>query len=85
MICPSGTRRSLVAFGRCWLEDDGLPSHFSGVVAMAPEVRFDGDQMTLEAHCPAALKLAHNQGKELTARYLSSALHALSSDGCADS
>ena len=80
VICPSGIRRSLVAFGRCWLEEDGLPSHFSGVVAMMPEVQFGTSDMTLEAHCLAAFELARNQGKDLTARYLSSAIHAVSSD-----
>ena len=80
VICPSGTRRSLFAIGRCFVDGDGVPSYYSGMVTTAsnaPLLQSD----SIEGHCQAALAIAKEQGRELTERYLSSALRSLGQPG----
>ena len=78
VMYADGTVRSLVSFGRCFRDETGEPSFYSGAVmdAAAPQVAVGDDP--LEAHCRAALLLAKQGGNELAARYLSSALNVLS-------
>jgi hypothetical protein len=77
VICPSGARRSLISFGRCLRDEDGVPSYYSGAVAAASDERLILSGDPLESHIRAAFSLASDQRRELTQRYLSSALRSL--------
>ncbi|WP_320188489.1 hypothetical protein RMS29_026490 (plasmid) [Agrobacterium rosae] len=69
-----GRNRSLVAFGRCLHDQDGVPSFYSGTIIEVTSSRASLGDDPLLVFCRAALNLAEQRGSELTARYLSSAL-----------
>lgn len=77
VITPSGSKRKVVAYGRCLQNEKGIPSFFSGT-AMA----LDSDTLAigtdpLEAHCRAAIGLAKQRHKALTVRHLEAAVFSL--------
>lgn len=80
VLCPSGTRRSVVAFGRCLHDIDLVPSFYTGAVMLASQAALVVGSNAIEGHCRAALAIARDEGRELTARYLSSALRSVGSD-----
>lgn len=79
VVHPDGSRRQVVAFGRCLRNEDGIPSFFSGVVISgeADDVAVIDDP--LEAHCRAAIGLARQRNQQIAVRYLEAALFALGS------
>lgn len=77
IFSPNGTRTQVVAFGRCLKDADGIPSLYTGTVMMASHAALAVGTSPIEVHCQAALSIARKEGRELTARYLSSALRSL--------
>lgn len=70
--------RSVTSVGRCLRAASGIPSVFTGHVFETPDEQISvSGYGSAEVFCRSALSLARNQQKELAARYLSSALHAL--------
>lgn len=73
----NGTTKSLISFGRCFKDDNGVPSYYSGAVMVAETSPVMVCENPLETHCKLALDLARSRGNDLAARYLASALVAL--------
>lgn len=65
----------VVAFGRCFRNTEGKPSHYAGIVFRAAERASDGNPMV--AHIAMAHKLAVNAGRAQVADALQSILEAL--------
>lgn len=81
ILCPSGITKSLLSMGSCARDADGVPSIYSGIVLVERELDIEVRAATLELQISDAIGLAHIDGRELTERYLSSALRSLSSSG----
>lgn len=88
ILLPDGKLRTLTSFGRCFRNESGDASFYSGAVIDTPASGQALGNDTLVALCQAALSLAEQRGNELTARYLLSALksvgpgsHSTSEDG----
>ena len=81
ILTRDGRIRSLLSMGSCANDQDGVPSTYSGIVLVADEVAVTVEAAGLEIHIEAAIGLAKIEGRELTERYLSSALRSLSSNG----
>lgn len=77
--CPSGRVKALLSMGSCAKDQDGIPSIYSGIVLVEHELEIGVRATTLAAQISNALELARSDGRELTERYLSSALRSLSS------
>lgn len=77
VVSRNGTRIQVIAFGRCLKDADGIPSVYTGAVMMASDAALAVGISPMEIHCQAALSIARKEGRELTARYLSSALRSL--------
>jgi hypothetical protein len=67
----------VIAAGRCFRCPDGNPSLFAGTVIAIRGSDISLGSEALEIYCQTALGLAHKQGNELAARYISSALRAI--------
>jgi hypothetical protein len=80
VACPTGIQKSVIAFGRCLHDFDRIPSFYTGAVMLASQETLVVGSNAIEGHCRAALAIARDEGRELTARYLSSALRSLGSD-----
>lgn len=78
VVLASGGQRSVVSFGRCLKDKDGLHSFYSGTVIDLTSSDISLDNDPLSTLCRAALSLAERSGNALTARYLSSALRSFS-------
>lgn len=79
--CAGGKIKSLLSMGSCARDADGLPSVYSGVVLVERATGAGSGGVGLESHIGAAIDLAKAQKRELTERYLSSALRSLSASG----
>lgn len=77
--CPSGPAKSLISMGSCAKDEEGVPSIYSGIVMVEQELEVELREATLELQISNAIELARSNGRELTERYLSSALRSLSS------
>lgn len=81
---PGGRRIRIVANGRCFRDEQGVPSIYSGTVTLArgqgTGTEAEQDDDPLETHCRAALGLATTRHHALAARYISSALNVLGSN-----
>jgi PAS domain-containing protein len=77
VLGPNGTRTEVVSFGRCLKDADGIPSLYTGTVMRASHVALAVGISSMEVHCRAAVSIARKEGRELTVRYLSSALRSL--------
>jgi PAS domain-containing protein len=77
VLDPDGGSRTILSFGRCLRDEEGIPSIFSGAIveAAATQVIFAADPLL--AHCRAALELAEAAGQDNVARHLSLALSEL--------
>jgi len=57
---PDGTRASVSAFGRCFRDSDGTPSHYAGIVC--PQSICEISHDPLLGHCLQAYDLASKTG-----------------------
>jgi PAS domain-containing protein len=69
-----GHIKTVIAMGRCFRSEDGVPSIYSGAMIDVTCAKTLVKSDPLEIHCLAALELATMRGSELVARYLTSAL-----------
>lgn len=77
VLGSDGSKMNVVAFGRCLRDADGVPSFYTGSIMLASQAVLAVATRPLEGHCRAALCIARDDGHELAARYLSSALRSL--------
>ncbi|RUL97184.1 PAS domain-containing protein [Rhizobium chutanense] len=60
----SGQIITVAAFGRCFRDEAGSPSHYAGIVFQTTD---HAQQDDLTAHCREALKIAQSSGLQATA------------------
>ncbi|AHG45418.1 diguanylate cyclase [Rhizobium leguminosarum bv. trifolii CB782] len=77
----SGQIVAVAAFGRCFRDEAGNPSHYAGIVFPTND---HTPQDELLAHCTAALKIAQSSGLQTTADALESILKELAKPMPAD-
>lgn len=77
ILCPSGVYKSLMSMGSCSRDADGVPAVYSGVVIVAERFQLEIEATQLEHHISSAMALARDGGRDLTERYLASALRSL--------
>ena len=72
-----GERRAVSSVGTCFRDAEGVPSYYAGVVMWSQDKPRTLDDNALRGHIDAAMLIAEAEGRELTRRYLSSALGSL--------
>lgn len=72
ILRPDGTRASVSAFGRCFRDAAGTPSHYAGIVCPKADERAPQD--SLFWHCLQAYHLARQCGQWDMVRHLELAL-----------
>ncbi|KXG87550.1 PAS domain-containing protein [Agrobacterium bohemicum] len=77
IFCPSGCTKALLSMGSCSKDANGDPSIYTGVVLVEENFGNAVEDVQLESQISAAIDLARNSKRDLTERYLISALNSL--------
>ncbi|MBW9051822.1 PAS domain-containing protein [Rhizobium mesosinicum] len=78
VIRPDGTSVEVAAFGRCFRDASGTPSHYAGIIC--PRIDRRSAQENMFWHCFQAYEIARNAKQWEMAKVLEKALHQCCQD-----